>query len=152
MEFSRPEYWSGQPFPSPGDLPNPGIKPRIPALQEDSLPAEPPGKAFLLRATSHQSHETKEVTSHQMTTWASGREVERVSTGPGVCPSVFREGESLALWGGENHNLAQLLASPGPADSLGAPAPMSFCVAPALTAFDLCSMSALHQPLPDLLM
>ena len=44
MEFSRPEYWSGQPFPSPGDLPNPGIKPRSPTLQLDSLPAEPQGK------------------------------------------------------------------------------------------------------------
>ena len=45
MEVSRPEYWSEQPFPSPGDLPNPGIEPRSPALQADSLPAEPPGKA-----------------------------------------------------------------------------------------------------------
>ena len=44
MEFSRPEYWSGEPFPSPGDLPNPGIEPRSPALQADSLPAEPQGK------------------------------------------------------------------------------------------------------------
>ena len=44
MEFSRPEYWSGQPFPSPGDLPNPGIEPRSPTLQTDSLPAEPQGK------------------------------------------------------------------------------------------------------------
>ena len=44
VEFSRPERWRGQPFPSPGDLPNPGIKPRSPALQADSLPAEPPGK------------------------------------------------------------------------------------------------------------
>ena len=44
MEFSRPEYWSGLPFPSPGDLPKPGIEPRSPALQADSLPAEPPGK------------------------------------------------------------------------------------------------------------
>ena len=44
MEFSRPEYWSGLPFPSPGDLPNPGIEPRSPALQVDSLPAESPGK------------------------------------------------------------------------------------------------------------
>ena len=44
MEFSRPEYWSGQPFPSPGDLPNPGIEARSPALQVDSLPAEPQGK------------------------------------------------------------------------------------------------------------
>ena len=44
MEFSRPEYWSGSPFPSPGDLLNPGIEPRFPALQADSLPAEPQGK------------------------------------------------------------------------------------------------------------
>ena len=47
MEFSRPESWSGQPFPSPGDLPNPGIEPRSPTLQADSLPAEPPGKPYL---------------------------------------------------------------------------------------------------------
>ena len=40
----RREYWSGYPFPSPGDLPNPGIKPRSPALQAGSLPAEPQGK------------------------------------------------------------------------------------------------------------
>ena len=44
MEFSRPEYWSGKPFPSPGDLPNPGIKLRFPTLQADSLPVEPRGK------------------------------------------------------------------------------------------------------------
>ena len=47
MRFSRQEYWSGLPFPSPGDLPNPGIKPRSPALQADSLPSEPPGKPTL---------------------------------------------------------------------------------------------------------
>ena len=39
-----PGHWSGWPFPSPGDLPNPGIKPRSPSLQVDSLPAEPPKK------------------------------------------------------------------------------------------------------------
>jgi len=39
MEFSRQEYWSGLPFPSPGDLPNPGIKPGFPALQADALPS-----------------------------------------------------------------------------------------------------------------
>ena len=44
MEFSRPENWSGLPFPSPGDLPNPGTEPRFPTLQADSLPAEPPAK------------------------------------------------------------------------------------------------------------
>ena len=48
MEFSRPEYWSGQPFLSPGDLPNPGIEPRSPTLQADSLPAEPPGKPKII--------------------------------------------------------------------------------------------------------
>ena len=40
MGFSRQEYWSGFPFPSPEDLPKPGIKPKSPALQADSLPAE----------------------------------------------------------------------------------------------------------------
>ena len=43
MGFSRPEYWSGEPFSSPGDLPNPGVEPRSPTLQVDSLPAEPQG-------------------------------------------------------------------------------------------------------------
>ena len=43
LGFSRPEYWSGLPFPSPGDLPNPGIELESPALQADSLPSEPPG-------------------------------------------------------------------------------------------------------------
>ena len=46
MEFSRQEYWSGLPFPSAEDLPNPGIKPGSPALQADSLPSEPQGKLF----------------------------------------------------------------------------------------------------------
>ena len=44
MGFSRQEYWSGLPFPSPGDLPDPGIKPRSPALQADTSPSEPQGK------------------------------------------------------------------------------------------------------------
>ena len=45
VEFSRQEYWSGLPFPSPGDLPNPGIEPRSPALHADALPSERPGKS-----------------------------------------------------------------------------------------------------------
>ena len=44
MGFSRQGYCSGLPFPSPGDLPNPGIEPRSPTLQADSLTSEPPGK------------------------------------------------------------------------------------------------------------
>ena len=47
MEFSRPEYWCGEPFSSPRDLPNPGIEARSPALQVDSLPAEPQGKPII---------------------------------------------------------------------------------------------------------
>ena len=46
MGFSRQDYWSGLPFPSPGDLPNPGIEPRSHALQADSLLSDPPGKAY----------------------------------------------------------------------------------------------------------
>ena len=44
MGFSRQEYWSGMPLPSPGGLPNPGIEPRSPALQAHALPSEPPEK------------------------------------------------------------------------------------------------------------
>ena len=44
MGFSRQEYWSGLPFPSPGDLPDPGIEPGSPALEADALTSEPPGK------------------------------------------------------------------------------------------------------------
>ena len=47
MEFSRPEYWSGSSRPSPGDLPDPGIKPGSPALQADSLPAELQGNPYM---------------------------------------------------------------------------------------------------------
>ena len=45
MGFSRPEYWTGLPFPSPGHLPDPGVELRSPALQADSLLPEPPGKS-----------------------------------------------------------------------------------------------------------
>ena len=44
MGFSRQEYWSRLPFPSPGDLPDPGVEPRSPTSQADALPSEPPGK------------------------------------------------------------------------------------------------------------
>ena len=44
--FSRQDYWSGLPFPSLGDLPNPGIEPRSPALEADALTSEPPGKLY----------------------------------------------------------------------------------------------------------
>ena len=52
MGFSRQEYWSGLPFPSPGDLPDPGFEPGSPALQADTLPSEPPGSPALSKRSS----------------------------------------------------------------------------------------------------
>ena len=52
MGFSRQEYWSGLPFPSPGDLPNPGVEPRSPTLQADALTSAPPGKPLNIRIQS----------------------------------------------------------------------------------------------------
>ena len=57
MEFSRQEYWSGLPFPSPEDLLNPGIEPRSPALQADSLPSESPGSLAPSKPRSLSVHE-----------------------------------------------------------------------------------------------
>ena len=51
MGFSRQEYWSGLPFPSPGDLPDPGIEPGSPSLQEDSLLTNLPGYSLYLKYT-----------------------------------------------------------------------------------------------------
>ena len=54
MGFSRQEYWSGLPFPSPGDLPDPGIEPGYPAFQADALTSEPPDyNPLILPSTSH---------------------------------------------------------------------------------------------------
>ena len=52
MGFSSQEYWSGLPCPSPRDLPNPGIEPRSPTSQTDTLPSEPPGKSTLSQRKS----------------------------------------------------------------------------------------------------
>ena len=61
MEFSRQEYWSGLPFPSPGDLPHPGIEPRSPTLQADVLVSEPPGKPREVPIMSERSLKRLEV-------------------------------------------------------------------------------------------
>ena len=53
MELSRQEYWSGLPLPAPRDLPDPGIEPRSPALQADSLPSEPPGKSSIIQIKTY---------------------------------------------------------------------------------------------------
>ena len=54
MGFSRQEYWSGLPFPSPGDLPDPGIKPRSPTVETDALTSEPPGKNIKGKHVFHE--------------------------------------------------------------------------------------------------
>ena len=56
MGFSRQEYWSGLPFPSTGDLPEPGIEPRSPALQADALPSEPPEKGTIILSLVQTSY------------------------------------------------------------------------------------------------
>ena len=70
MGFPRQEYWTGLPFPSPENLPDPGIELRSPALQADSLPFEPPGKPYAAGKTKHNqktnylNHERKLFIKH----------------------------------------------------------------------------------------
>ena len=64
VKFSRHEYWSGLPFPSPGDLPDPGIRPGSPALQADSLPTEPTGKPTVLCNSSVKEKSEAEITGN----------------------------------------------------------------------------------------
>ena len=59
MGFSRQEYWSGLPFPSPGDLPDPGIEPRSPTLQSDALTSAPPGKPLKGGGPAKQNQKVK---------------------------------------------------------------------------------------------
>ena len=56
MEFFRQEHWSGLPFPSPGDLSNPGIKPRSPTLWADALLSEPPGSLAIVKEPMNKTH------------------------------------------------------------------------------------------------
>ena len=58
IAFSRQEYWSGLPFPSPGDLPDPGIKPGFPTLEAEALTSEPPGKAASQRKAMPKNPQT----------------------------------------------------------------------------------------------
>ena len=72
MEFSRQEYWSGLPFPSPRDLPKPGIEPGS-QLQVDSLPSEPPGKPLYpgQDVKSDSVHHKTSLCYHLNNTWVS---------------------------------------------------------------------------------
>ena len=71
MEFSRQEYWSGLPFPSPGDLPDPEIEPRSPALQAESLPTEPPGRPIVVSMYVGYIYDQKMFGGYSVLVWAS---------------------------------------------------------------------------------
>ena len=73
MEFSRQEYWSGLPFPSPGDLPDPGIKPRSSTLQADALPSEPPGKSKKVQMTLFTKQKSNHIYSKQTYGYQRGK-------------------------------------------------------------------------------
>ena len=86
MEFSRQAYWSGLPFPSPGDLPNPGIEPGSPALQADALPSEPKSLLMKVKVESEKVglklniQKMKIMASGPITSWQiDGETVETVS-------------------------------------------------------------------------
>ena len=100
MGFSRQEYWSGLSCPPPGELPNPGIEPRSPALQTESVPAEPPGKppqrrlrCFKLKGW--ESLEEGHLKTHRdsLTPPASGTQPAGRGSGRGRVPAL--EGPSL---------------------------------------------------------
>ena len=69
--FSRREYWSGLPFPSPGDLPNPGTKPSSPAFQADSLPSEAPGRFI----------KSINALIHKLTFWINSKQIVELYDG-----------------------------------------------------------------------
>ena len=80
MEFSRQEYWSRLPFPSPGDLPNPGVEPGSPTLQADTLSSEPPGGTGLPK---HLSNVFKGYNQHLLI------------SGPSFCPYSHPQREKI---------------------------------------------------------
>ena len=83
MGFSRQEYWSGWPFPSPGDLPNPGIEPMSPTLQADALTSEPPKVVInhspsFIGFSSAQGHKESDTTESLHFTFKADYESRRI--------------------------------------------------------------------------
>ena len=88
MEFSRQEYWSGLPLPSPGDLPNPGIEAGSPALSADGLPSEPSGKSILVALVQF----SRSVVSDSL------RSHESQHTSPNLMPLMWTSPLSSFYW------------------------------------------------------
>ena len=98
MELSRSEYWNGQPFPSPGDLPKPGIEPRSPTLQADSLPAEPQGKHYHRYIASIFRHYFERwlcVCLRNIYVWSSTKWKTIYWMGENICKSYILQGVNI---------------------------------------------------------
>ena len=114
MEFSRQEHWSGLSFSSPRDLPDPGIEPRCPTMQADTLPSEPPGKQEGQICTGIHS---KSVSPMVLTCLHYREDTANLSLHCG-CFRGLNEAMSLKLsqktknW--ENESLGRLIGSPEP--------------------------------------
>ena len=99
MGFSRQEYWSGLPFPSPGDLPNPGIEPMYPALAGGFFTTEPPGNLFLFHKLLRVSYFRKQVSRRLSLGLLEGQgqsETETQDRCTRPAPRAFSEGSSFA--------------------------------------------------------
>ena len=90
MGFSRQGFWSGLPFPSSGDLPDPGIKPGSPALQANALPSEPPGNPVAEHKLSHLS-----TLAQQAFRTVSLSSLSKVAMDDRFLPDFFPEGQNL---------------------------------------------------------
>ena len=100
-DCSRPEYWSGLPFPSPANHPDPGIEPRSPALQVDALPSEPPGKFIYfsksfwsMNKLNHRRRPTlphvASFSNHKLIQWQGWFLQPDSPTSPTVMPRLLR--------------------------------------------------------------
>ena len=74
MGFSRQGYWSRLPFPSPEDLPHPGVEPRSPTLQADTLLSEPPGKPYSFKDLVRENEVKLAETQHILSLTNAGRQ------------------------------------------------------------------------------
>ena len=113
MGFSRQEYWSGLPFPSPGDLPNPGIEPGSPALQTDALPYEPLGKLTISHLTRQIFFIIQSATPSQelpQKSLAIEGWLGHIQVAPFLVPVMCRFTERTLLTSSTHEQLSQLSA------------------------------------------
>ena len=96
--FSRQDYWSRLPFPSPGDLPNPGIEPRFPALQTDALLSQPLGKPKPPKKSPRHKQQQQNSTSLTISNWSTSTQQKKQSTRRRDNKWIQRNICKYALW------------------------------------------------------